>query len=64
MTYQNINTSLLCCRSANSQSLAGFLKYLPKNMALLVKKLWRKKLSNSDSGNFKTKKKNKKKKFL
>ena len=27
---------VLCCRSANSQSLTGFLKYLPKNITLLV----------------------------
>ena len=44
MIYPNINISVLCCRSANSQSLTGFLKYLPINMALLAQKLWRKKI--------------------
>ena len=34
----------------------GFLKYLPKNMALLAQKLWRKFLSKSVSRYFKTKK--------
>ena len=47
MTYTNINISVLCisCRWENSKFLTGFLKYLPKNMALLVQKLWRKKSS-------------------
>ena len=40
---QNINISVLCCRLANSQYITGFLKYLPKNLALLVQELWRKK---------------------
>ena len=31
------------CRTENSQSLTDILRYLPKNMALLVQKLWRKK---------------------
>ena len=31
------------CRKENSQSLTDFLKYLPKNLTLLVQKLWRKK---------------------
>ena len=44
-------------RSANPQSLTGLLKYLPKNMALLVQKLSRKKMSKSVSGFFKMKKK-------
>ena len=39
MTYPNINISVLV--SANSQSLTGFLKYLPKNEALLVQELSR-----------------------
>ena len=44
-TYPNINISVLCisCWWENLQSLPGFLKYLPKNMALLVQKLLRKK---------------------
>ena len=53
-TYPNIiSISVLCCWSSNSQSLRGFLKYLPKNMALLFQKLWRKKLSKYISGYFK-----------
>ena len=40
---------LMYCRSANSQSLTVFWKYLLKDMALLVKKLWRKKMSKSIS---------------
>ena len=35
--------------SAKSQYITGFLKYWPKNMALLVQKLWRKKMSKSIS---------------
>ena len=42
-TYPNINISVnpfkLCCPPANSKSLTGFLKYLPKNTALLGQKL-------------------------
>ena len=39
-TYPNINISVH--RSANSRSLTGFLKYLPKNMILLVQNFERK----------------------
>ena len=52
---------VLCisCWPEISQSLflTGFLKYLPKIIALLVKKLWRKKMSKSVSGYFRTKQK-------
>ena len=43
--------------SGKTQSLKGLLKYLPKNMALIVQKLRTKKMSKSVSGYFKTKKK-------
>ena len=45
-SYPNIDISVLCIssRSEISQYLTGFLKYLPRNMALLVQKLLRKKI--------------------
>ena len=43
-TYPNINISVSCCCSANSQSLKGFLKYLLKNTALLAQTFWRKRI--------------------
>ena len=52
----NIDISVL----AYCAVFTDFLKYLPKNMALLAQKLWRFFLSKSVSGYFKTKKTRKK----
>ena len=45
------------CLSVGKLKVTGFLKYLPKNVALLVQKLLRKKMSKSVSGYFETDKK-------
>ena len=42
MLYPNIDISVLCLDVGRKiQPLTEFLKYLPKNVALLAKKLWR-----------------------
>ena len=61
-SYPNINISVepfkLCCRSANSQTSTGFLKYLSKVYGSFKPKIVEKiNLSKSVSGYFKTKKK-------
>ena len=43
-TYPNIDISALCCRSANSQFLTGFLKYLRISVAHLALQMWRRNL--------------------